>query len=94
MKALELYGRVRYAVQIEGLSRREASLLDPHSVEGRGGHAGLYAIGRAPPGYGAAAEPPSWPEAYRRLLAEGRRSRVSHPSEPQRRFEIRGPRKL
>jgi hypothetical protein len=37
-------------------------------------------------------EPPSWPEAYRRLQQEGRRSRVSHPSEAQRRFEIREPR--
>jgi heme-degrading monooxygenase HmoA len=34
-------------------------------------------------------EPPSWREAYRRLQKEGRRSRVSHPSEAQRRFEIR-----
>ena len=25
MKGVELYGRVRYAVQIEGLSRREAA---------------------------------------------------------------------
>ena len=33
-------------------------------------------------------EPPSWPEAYRRLQQEGRRSRVNHPSEAQRRFEI------
>ena len=41
-----------------------------------------------------AAEPPSWAEAHRRLQAEGRRSRVSHPSEAQRRFEIREPRKL
>ncbi len=31
-------------------------------------------------------EPPSWPEAYRRLKQEGRRSRVSHPSETHRRF--------
>ena len=37
-------------------------------------------------------EPPSWPEAYRRLQKEGRRSRVSHPTEAQRRFEIREPR--
>ena len=35
-------------------------------------------------------EPPSWPEAYRRLQQEGRRSRVNHPSEAQRRFEIPG----
>ena len=39
-----------------------------------------------------ASEPPSWAEAHRRLQEEGRRSRVSHPSEAQRRFEIREPR--
>jgi quinol monooxygenase YgiN len=38
-------------------------------------------------------EPPSWPEAYRRLQQEGRRSRVNHPSAAQRRFEIRAPRR-
>ena len=38
-----------------------------------------------------ASEPPSWAEARRRLQEEGRRSRVSHPSEAQRRFEIRAP---
>jgi hypothetical protein len=37
-------------------------------------------------------EPPSWPEAYMRLQQEGRRSRVNHPSEAQRRFEIPEPR--
>ena len=37
-------------------------------------------------------EPPSWPEAYRRLQQEGRRSTVNHPSEAQSRFEIREPR--
>ena len=37
-------------------------------------------------------EPPSWPEAHRRLQREGRRSRVIHPSEAQHRFEIREPR--
>jgi hypothetical protein len=34
MKVVELYGRVRYAVQIEGLSRREAARqfgIDPQS---------------------------------------------------------------
>src|SRR5271169_1980131 len=36
-------------------------------------------------------EPPSWPEAYRRLQQEGRRSRVSYPSEAQRRFEVPEP---
>ena len=39
-----------------------------------------------------ASEPPSWVEAHRRLQEEGRRSRVSQPSEAQRRFEIREPR--
>ena len=37
-------------------------------------------------------EPPSWPEAHRRLQREGRRSRVIYPTEAQRRFEIREPR--
>jgi DNA-directed RNA polymerase specialized sigma24 family protein len=35
MKGLELYGRVRYAVQIEGLSHREMARrfgLDPRTV--------------------------------------------------------------
>jgi len=35
MKGLELYGRVRYAVQIEGLSHRETARrfgLDPRTV--------------------------------------------------------------
>lgn len=36
--------------------------------------------------------PPSWAEAHRRLQGEGRRSRVSHPTEAQRRFEIPEPR--
>ena len=37
-------------------------------------------------------EPPSWAEAHRRLQQEGRRLRVNHPTEAQRRFEIREPR--
>ena len=37
-------------------------------------------------------EPLSWAEAHRRLQREGRRSRVSHRLEAQRRFEIREPR--
>jgi hypothetical protein len=37
-------------------------------------------------------EPPTWPEAHRRLQQEGRRSRVNEPSEAQQRFEIREPR--
>jgi hypothetical protein len=39
-----------------------------------------------------ASEPPSWSEAYRLLQQGGRRARVNHPSEAQRRFEIREPR--
>ena len=35
-----------------------------------------------------AEETPSWAEAHRRLQKEGRRSRLSHPSEAQRRFPI------
>jgi hypothetical protein len=35
---------------------------------------------------------PSWPQAHRRLQEQGRRSRVSRPSEAHRRFEIREPR--
>jgi hypothetical protein len=38
-----------------------------------------------------ATEPPSWSEVYRRLQKEGRRSRVDHPSDSQRRFDIREP---
>jgi Domain of unknown function (DUF3291) len=37
-------------------------------------------------------EPPSWPEAHRRLQQDGRRSRVDHSSEAHRRFAIREPR--
>jgi uncharacterized protein DUF3291 len=39
-----------------------------------------------------AVEPPSWPEACRRMQQEGRRSKVNHPSEAQSRFEIPEPR--
>jgi hypothetical protein len=38
-------------------------------------------------------EPPSWPAAHRRLLREGRLSKVNHPSQAQRRFEIPAPRR-
>ena len=37
-------------------------------------------------------EPPSWPEAWRRLRQEGRPSTVKYPSEAQRRFEVPEPR--
>jgi hypothetical protein len=36
--------------------------------------------------------PPSWPEAHRRLQQDGRRSKVSHPSPAQQRFEFPAPR--
>jgi hypothetical protein len=39
-----------------------------------------------------ASKPPSWPEAYRRLQQEGRRSRVNHPTEAHRQYKIREPR--
>jgi transcriptional regulator with XRE-family HTH domain len=48
MKGVELYGRVRYAVQIEGLSHREAARrfgIDPRTV------ARMMKFS-APPGYG------------------------------------------
>ena len=38
------------------------------------------------------AEPPSWPEAYRCLQQQGRRSRVEHPSAAQSQFEFPPPR--
>jgi heme-degrading monooxygenase HmoA len=37
-------------------------------------------------------EPPSWQEAHRRLQQDGRRSKVSHPSVAQQRFEFPAPR--
>jgi heme-degrading monooxygenase HmoA len=33
-------------------------------------------------------EPPSWPEAHRRLQQEGRASKVNHPSEHHRAYQI------
>jgi hypothetical protein len=38
------------------------------------------------------AQEPEWTEAHRRLQAEGRRSKVNHPSGAHERFEIRPPR--
>lgn len=37
------------------------------------------------------AQEPDWPEAHRRLQADGRRSKVNHPSPAHRNFEIRAP---
>jgi quinol monooxygenase YgiN len=37
-------------------------------------------------------EPPSWPDAHRRLQQQGRRSRVDRPSPAQQRFEFPSPR--
>jgi hypothetical protein len=39
-----------------------------------------------------ALEPPSWPQSHRHLQRDGRTSKVNHPSEAQRRFEIPAPR--
>jgi len=36
-------------------------------------------------------EPPSWPEAHRRMQKDGRRSKVRNPSDAQRRFDIPAP---
>ena len=36
-------------------------------------------------------EPPPWQEAHHRLQQQGRRSRVDHPSEAHRRFDIAAP---
>jgi hypothetical protein len=47
MKGVELYGRVRYAVQIEGLSHREAARrfgIDPRTVS-------KMMVFSVPPGY-------------------------------------------
>ena len=57
MKGVELYGRVRYAVQIEGLSRREAARrfgIDPRTV------AKMLAFS-VPPGY-RRSRPPTRPK--------------------------------
>lgn len=37
-------------------------------------------------------EPPAWPEVYRCMQSEGRRSKVRHPSSAHHRFEIAPPR--
>jgi hypothetical protein len=37
-------------------------------------------------------EPPSWTEAYRRMVEEGRQSRVQYPSDSQRAKRITPPR--
>src|SRR6202048_1068408 len=57
MKVVELYGRVRYAVQIEGLSRREAARqfgIDPRTVSK------MLAFS-VPPGY-RRSKPPARPK--------------------------------
>jgi hypothetical protein len=57
MKVAELYGRVRYALQIEGLSRREAARqfgIDPRTV------AKMLAFS-VPPGY-RRSRPPARPK--------------------------------
>lgn len=39
----------------------------------------------------AAAEPPSWEEAHRRIQQEGRRSKVNHPSAAHTAYTIPAP---
>src|SRR3954465_5418022 len=83
MKVVELYGRVRYAVQIEGLSRREAARqfgIDPRTV------AKMLAFS-VPPGY-RRSRPPARPKLdpytgiIDRILAadEGRPRKQRHTS--------------
>src|SRR6201998_1448545 len=57
MKGVELYAQVRYAVQIEGISRREAARrfgVDPRTV-------GKMLAFSVPPGYGRS-RPPARPK--------------------------------
>ena len=57
MKGVELYGRVRYAVQIEGLSQREAARrfgIDPRTVA-------KMMVFSVPPGY-RRSKPPARPK--------------------------------
>jgi len=57
MKGVELYGRVRYAVQIEGLSHREAARrfgIDPRTVA-------KMMVFSVPPGY-RRSRPPARPK--------------------------------
>ena len=89
MKVVELYGRVRYAVQIEGLSRREAARqfgIDPRTV------AKMLAFS-VPPGY-RRRRPPARPKpksilydntklAVARILGDGSRRRTRVFSELQ-----------
>ncbi len=63
MKGVELYGRVRYAVQIEGLSHRETARrfgLDPRTV------AKMVRFS-VPPGY-ARKKPPVKPDTAKRVF--------------------------
>lgn len=39
-------------------------------------------------------DPPSWKQSHQRLLVEGRRSKVNHPSDAQARFTIPEPRNI
>src|SRR5712671_1325872 len=75
MKVVELYGRVRYAVQIEGLSRREAARqfgIDPRTV------AKMLAFS-VPPGY-RRSRPPARPklDPYTGIGRGGRTHRPRH----------------
>src|SRR5205807_5423782 len=92
MKVVELYGRVRYAVQIEGLSRRAAARqfgIDPRTV------AKMLSFS-VPPGY-RRSRPPARPKLdpfigiIDRILVEdeGRPKKQRHTS--KRIFERRAP---
>src|SRR3954464_13846345 len=88
MKVVELYGRVRYAVQIEGLSRRAAARqfgIDPRTV------AKMLAFS-VPPGY-RRSRPPARPKLdpftgiIEALLAEDERRQKKHRHPSKRIFE-------
>ena len=78
MKVVELYGRVRYAVQIEGLSRREAARqfgIDPRTV------AKMLAFS-VPPGYRRSRPParPNWIRLPGSSTGSWRRMKVGRES--------------
>ena len=88
MKGVELYGRVRHAVQIEGLSRREAGRhfgIDPRTV-------GKMMVFSVPPGY-RRRKPPARPKLdpfigiIDRILEEDKRRPAKQRHTSKRIFE-------
>ena len=88
MKGVELYGRVRHAVQIEGLSRREAGRrfgIDPRTV-------GKMMVFSVPPGY-RRRKPPARPKLdpfigiIDRILEEDKRRQAKQRHTSKRIFE-------